>query len=166
MKKDLLIIIGCVVLIGLALFLVSKYLGSNEDKKVASYTVSNPDAPKIEIPEKIHDFGKINLTDVAKYPFKVKNGGKSPLVITSITTSCHCTTAVMKIPGKSDSPAFAMHSMDAWQGEIASGEGAVLEVIYEPAKMPVKGPINRIIYLRTNDPNNPDPKFEINAEVL
>lgn len=157
-------------MIGVAIFLGNKYLGQGTGqgsvKGVSSYAKDDPAAPKIEILENSFDFGKIQLSDVVKYPFKVKNVGKNPLTITSVTTSCHCTTVVVKIPGQDDSPSFGMHAMGVWQGEILPGQEAILDVTYEPAKHPAKGPIERIIYLQTNDPNNKDSKLEIKAEVL
>lgn len=166
--KQVLIIVGLLLIIGLGIFLGEKYWGnsSSQVKGAISYSADSPDAPKIDLPEKTHDFGKINITDTASYPFKIKNNGKNPLVVTTITTSCHCTTAILKVPGQPDSPEFSMHSMGDWQGEIAPGVEASLEVIYRPSVMPVKGQINRIIYLETNDPNNKNSKLEINAEVL
>lgn len=166
--KSVILIIILVVGIGGVIFLGDRFLGQGKGgnvKGVSSYAKDDPTAPKIEIPENIFNFGKIKVTDVAKHDFKIKNTGQNPLVVTSLTTSCHCTTAVLKVAGQPDTVPAGMHGVEAWTREIAPGGEAVVEVIYEPSKMPVKGAVNRVIYLETNDPANPNPKLEVNAEV-
>lgn len=169
MNKTLIFIISAVVILGLAIFLGNKYLGQNKRqenvKGVSSYAKDDPAAPKIEISENSFAFGKIQPSDVAKHDFKIKNIGKNPLVISSLLTSCHCTTAILKVPGQTDTPIAGMHGVQPWTREITPDQEAVVGVIYEPSKMPVKGLVNRIIYLKTNDPSNTDPKLEITAEV-
>ena len=170
MSKTIIFIICAIVVLSLSIFLGSKYLGQGKGqgnvRGVSSYVKDDPAAPKLDLTEKTFEFGKIQISDVAKHDFKIKNIGKNPLVISSLTTSCHCTSAILKVPGQDDTPATGMHKMQPWTREIVTGGEAVVEVIYEPAKMPVRGAVNRIIYLQTNDPNNSDPKLEINAEVL
>lgn len=138
---------------------------SKPESGVAGYSTDDPKAPKIELAEKNFDFGKINLTDVAKHDFKIKNAGQNSLIITNLMTSCHCTTAIFKVSGQLDSPAFDMHQDAGWQGEIAPGQEAVVEAIYEPAKMPVKGQVSRVITFSSNDPANSQVQLEIVAEV-
>lgn len=161
--KTILIILGGAAVVILIIVAITKSGGS--DKKIAGYTMSDPNAPKVEMQEKKYEFGKINLNDVAKHDFKITNTGKSPLTITGIITSCHCTSAVLKIPGKTDSPEFGMHVHDNWQGELAPGAEADLEVIYKPSVMPVKGQISRVVTFSTNDPSNKEVQIEITAEV-
>lgn len=162
MKKTLILTIVLVAIIAV-IYLVAKYNGPQ--KKVAGYDTGDPNAPKIEILEKRFDFGKIRLTDVVKHEFKIKNVGKDPLILSGIYTSCHCATAVVKIPGAVDSPSFGMHDMGGWQGELSAGGEGILEVTYEPAKHPAKGPISRVTYLKTNDPANSELQFEIVANI-
>lgn len=170
MNKTLLFIISAIVILGLVIFLGNKYLGQNRGqgnvRGVSSYAKDDPAAPKLELIENSFDFGKINLSDVARHDFKIKNTSQNPLVIYSLTTSCHCATAILKVPGQPDTIPAGMHGGDSWTREIAPQGEAIVEAIYEPAKMPVKGPVNRIIYLKTNDPDNPEPKLEVRAEVL
>ena len=161
--KIILVIFGVIAIVFLIVIMVIKFGGG--DKKVAGYSVGDPNAPKVEIIEKKFDFGKIALNDVAKHEFKIKNTGKNPLIITGIMTSCHCTSAILKVPGKTDSPEFGMHIEGNWQGEIDLRSEAVLEVIYTPAKMPIKGVISRVVTLSTNDPSTKEVQIEIVAEV-
>ena len=160
MKTFLFILIGLFV-VGGGLLMVWKY--SNQGQ-VKGARITNPS--KIEITEKSFDFGKINLSDRVSHDFKIKNTSQNPLIISSITTSCHCATAVLKVPGQPDTAPQGMHASADVQREVAPGVEGVIEVIYEPAKMPVKGPVNRVIYFKTNDPDNSSPKLEVNAEVL
>ena len=160
------VILGVVILAVIVFTIVG--FSENLSGKVAgvtTYQKNDPNAPQLTIPDKNFDFGKISLNDVAKHDFKIKNNGKSPLIITDIITSCHCTSAILKIPGKADSPEFGMHNDSRWRGEIAPGVEASVEAIYKPSLMPVKGSISRVITFSTNDPNNPQVQFEITADV-
>ncbi len=155
-------VLGGLLMVGLVWLLV-KGLGGGQ--KITTYNSDDPNAPKLEISEKKFDFGKITLQDVAKHDFKVKNTGKSPLVIANLMTSCHCTTVILKVSGQPDSPEFAMHSQGNWQGEIPPGSEAVLEVIYAPAKMPVNGQVSRVVTFTSNDPNKLENQLEVVADV-
>jgi len=160
--KTILVILGGILLVGLIIFGFTRSGGTSS--QVAGYSAGDPNAPKMEISEKNYDFGKISLKDVAKHDFKIKNVGKSPLVITDIMTSCHCTTALLKISGQPDSPEFSM-GMSDWKGEIAVGAEATLETIYKPAVMPVNGQVSRVVTLRTNDPTHKEVQLELLANV-
>jgi len=160
--KFLWAILGTLVLSGIIIMVI--VLSNKPPKSIAGYSVGDPNAPRIEVTEKTFDFGKIKSTDVAKHDFKIKNTGKNPLVITDIMTSCHCTTALLKISGQSDSPEFSMEMSD-WQGEIAPGAEATLEAIYKPAVMPVSGQVSRVVTFKTNDPANKEVQLELLANV-
>ncbi len=160
--KALMIVLGAVLALGLLVFGLSKF-GSSAN--TAGSQTDDPNAPKVELTEKKYDFRKIGLNDIAKHEFKLKNVGQKNLIINNLMTSCHCTTAVFKLVGKPDSPEFGMHQDSNWQGEIPSGSEAAIEVIYSPAKMPVKGQVSRVITFTTNDPNNKTVQLEIIAEV-
>lgn len=101
--------------------------------------------PKIEIMPSSYDFGEIIYKDVVSRTFQIKNNGRSDLQITRVATSCGCTTAsVVKTV-------------------LAPGETTELNVVYESGQMTGshgKGRQERIIYVKSNDPNNPQ------AEVL
>lgn len=49
-------------------------------------------APEIEFDKETHDFGIIPQGTPASYTFIVTNKGKTPLIITSATAGCGCTT--------------------------------------------------------------------------
>lgn len=164
--KTILIILGIAIGIGLVIALVAGFSNNaNTNSKVAGYKAGDPNAPKLELQEKRYDFGKISVKDEVKYEFKLKNTGKSPLVVTNLITSCHCTSAILKVDGKPASPEFDMHANPNWSAEVAPEKEAVVEVIYAPSKMPVSGQVSRVITFNTNDPTNKEIQLEIFANV-
>ncbi len=96
--------------------------------------------PKIEITPASYDFGDIQYKDIVSRGFKIKNTGNAVLSITRVATSCGCTTAkVVKTT-------------------LEPGEETELEVIYNSGLMTGghgKGQQERIIYIKSNDPVNP-----------
>lgn len=96
----------------------------------------------------------IDLGDVTKegfnYTFTVKNIGDKPLKIERVSTSCGCTLATIK------------------SELILPKEGADLLVTFNPKLMDeeVKGKISRIIFIKSNDPENPDVEIKITANVV
>lgn len=54
--------------------------------------INNADAPVMTFTEMEHDFGDIKPGAVVKHTFTFKNTGKSPLVISSASATCGCTT--------------------------------------------------------------------------
>ncbi|MDP3312124.1 DUF1573 domain-containing protein [Lutibacter sp.] len=61
--------------------------------------VASPDAPVFEFETDVIDYGKIDVNANGVRVFKFKNVGKSPLVISSIQSSCGCT-----VPKKPEAP--------------------------------------------------------------
>lgn len=84
---------------------------------------------------------KIELT------YTVRNDGGSELQIEKISTSCDCTKAVIA------------------QDKIAPGQSAVLTVTLDPTEDNLYGDITRMIYLRSNDPENPEVSVEFHAII-
>jgi len=129
----------------LALALTLGGLGCAKSNKKGAPVNEQAASPKLEIAEKVHDFGKVTEGDKPTYLFKVKNSGTGILRIERVTTSCGCTAAVLKnkevLPG---------------------GEGGV-EVTFDTNH---RGGDNRkSITLFTNDPANPRADLEIHANV-
>ena len=52
----------------------------------------NPNQADIKFEKETHDFGVIPQGTPVTYQFAVKNTGKEPLIITSASASCGCTT--------------------------------------------------------------------------
>lgn len=133
-------------------------------KPMQTYSVANGDRPKAQIPVDRADLGEMVVSDIRMADFTIKNSGSKPLQISDVSTSCDCTFAEITIGG-AVSPRFSMHTTSSWQGEIGPGADAKVTAIYEPAKMPVQGRVERTVHLRTNDPQKPDIALTLSADV-
>lgn len=106
--------------------------------------------PEIAITPSSYDFGRVKYGEVAAYVFKIKNIGAAPLEISEISTSCSCTQAFLD------------------NRVIAPGGSENVKVTFNPAIHKDDtdlGKIKRTVYLKTNDPKNPEPVFIISADV-
>lgn len=106
--------------------------------------------PQIEITPKSFDFGEVEYGEIAEYTFKVRNLGEKILEIKKVATSCACTSAEIA------------------KENIAPGEEVELNVIYDTGAMSGphgRGDQERIIYVRSNDPVNPQFEVTINAFI-
>jgi len=108
-------------------------------------------SPKIEISPASYDFGEVEFGKILNYNFVIENSGQAPLEIKRVATSCGCTTAKTS------------------QKAIEPGQSAELSVVYDTAAMGDgphgKGQQERIIYVKSNDPNNPQANVTISAFV-
>ncbi len=105
--------------------------------------------PKIVLSSNFFDFGNLEFGKVAEAKFTIKNEGGAVLEITRLTTSCSCTSA------------------KAAKNSLEPGEETELSVRYDTAAMGNsshgKGRQDRIIYLKTNDPVNPQTEITTTA---
>lgn len=108
------------------------------------------DLPRIEAIPAFWDFGEIAAGDIVSHSFTVKNSGADILEIKRVVTSCACAAAKIA------------------KDKIESGEEAELQVTYDSGAMPLHGSgrEERIIYLRSNDPVNPQIEVRIYATVI
>ena len=154
---SLLLIIG-----GLAIFGLFNYF-SNQDHETIQ------DTPKIEINPQEYDAGTVSMTEgMVKYTHEIKNNGEGDLEIDRIWTSCMCTTARLKV-GDEISFEFGMHSNPAfWSQKIVPGEMGYLEVTFDQSFHGLQGtgPVVRIVYLSTNDPQNKKAEVRLIANVI
>lgn len=105
--------------------------------------------PQIAVSPATFDFGPINPNDPVTTTFAVSNQGSGALQIDSVTTSCGCTTAQIS------------------RQSIEPNSAADLSVTFDPqVHAGATGEFVRYVYLRTNDPNNPEFEVEIRAEVV
>jgi len=157
-------------ILGILVFLVLILLGGTvlafqlTGKPMQAYSSSDRDKPKVEISNTYQDLGPMTLSDIKSADFTISNMGNKPLQISNISTSCDCTFAQVTIDDQK-SPSFSMHANPSWTGEIQPGKQAVLTAIYEPAKMPVSGEVERTVHLKTNDPQYSDLAFTVKATV-
>jgi hypothetical protein len=103
--------------------------------------------PEIAVARDRHDFGQVKQGDVVTTELTVRNTGKKELKIESVATSCGCTSAQVKpkiIP--------------------SGGEGKLL-IRYDSGSHPDKGPIERHVYIASNDPEKAEVDITITADV-
>jgi len=107
--------------------------------------------PQIEITPKSFDFGEIKYGAIAEHDFKIKNLGEQNLEIKRVATSCACTSA------------------EVGKKILEPNEETNLKVVYNTGLMGdsphAKGEQERIIYIKTNDPINPQAEVTIHAYV-
>jgi hypothetical protein len=123
------------------------------------------DHPSIDVSPTEYDFGDIPR-GVSTATFQIWNSGEVDLKLTGVSTSCGCTSAVIKYNGIT-SPVFGMHNNPQdWNMIVLQGETAVLEVSYDSALHPDSGFIERAIYIKSNDPFNPEVRVDLTANVM
>ncbi|OJX40293.1 MAG: hypothetical protein BGO78_15105 [Chloroflexi bacterium 44-23] len=84
------------------------------------------------------------LIDLA---YTVKNTGTADLIIEKVSVSCACTTAELE------------------KNTISPGESTELRVKFDPTEDNLYGEIQRIIYLRSNDPDKPEAEAEFRVTI-
>ena len=102
-------------------------------------------APAIEIPEKVFNFGEIMQGDKVEHKFKVINSGKSNLILRKIKASCGCTTIK---PDKM---------------ELTPGESIYITAIFNSAHK--KGRQNKSITIISNDPKSTNILLRVSGNV-
>jgi hypothetical protein len=103
--------------------------------------------PEIAVARDRHDFGQVKQGDVVTTELTVRNTGKKELKIESVATSCGCTSAQVK-------PKI-----------IPSGGEGKLFIRYDSGSHPDKGPIERHVYIASNDPEKAEVDITITADV-
>lgn len=102
------------------------------------------DRPKLVVPEKIIDLGKVSQGEVRKVVFKLKNEGSAPLVIRAARPTCGCTVA-------------------DFDREIAPGETGEVRATLDTSDF--RGPISKSILVACNDPFTPTVALSIRVNV-
>ena len=106
--------------------------------------ISPEKAPKIVLPVKKMSYGPQPKEKTIFRSFTIKNAGKSPLNIESVSPSCSCTTV--------DFPKV-----------IQAGKSGVIKFKVETGAAP--GLREKSITVKTNDPNEPTVSFEFSFLV-
>jgi hypothetical protein len=119
----------------------------------------NPNAPgqpvqagtpqaNVDLPVLRWDWGDIPRMPKVQQTFPIQNTGDQPLLIASVVTSCGCTTA------------------DLSSSVIPAGQRADLVVTFDPNFHETAGPVTRLVWLETNDPDMPVVELRMDANVL
>jgi hypothetical protein len=96
----------------------------------ATAAIDPENGPKIVFERDVYDFGKIKSGEKIQYDFKLKNTGKSPLIISDATATCGCT--VPEIP----------------KAPILPGTEAVIKVIFDSSNK--QGLQDKVITITSN----------------
>jgi hypothetical protein len=102
-------------------------------------------SPVIVIDKPVHDFGAVPEGGAARHLFKVRNTGKAPLEIKSVTASCGCTAAAPK------------------EKQIAPGGSGEIEVSFDTRGRP--GKTEKTVTVASNDPRTPTTILTIKVHV-
>lgn len=125
----------------------------------------------ISIESDSFDFGEVSVAKgIVSTVIKIKNTGKSDLVINNIDSSCMCTTASINFNGISG-PVFGMSmhgNPEDWSVSIPSGQEAELNIYYDPTVHPdIAGQhLVRIISIYSNDPINFEKKVRVDIDQV
>ena len=106
--------------------------------------------PQIELSTDYFDLGDINPAEGKRTEtFFVKNIGKAPLEIFSVSTSCGCTEAEVE------------------SQQIMPGQQTKLTVTYDPSVHPgLVGELKRVVYIQSNDPLQEEIELELRGNIL
>lgn len=102
----------------------------------------------VHLPLATWDWGTIPATPPVVQTFPIQNTGDKPLLITNVVTSCGCTTAHLS------------------SSVIPAGQRADLVVTFDPNFHATSGPVTRLVWLETNDPDQPVVELRIDANVV
>jgi hypothetical protein len=102
--------------------------------------------PRIVVEPSFQDLGE-RQQELLELTYTVRNEGGSPLEIIMISTSCGCTQAAMET------------------NTIPPGGSAELKVTMDPIEDDLYGELLRVIYVRSNDPENPEVAVEFRVEI-
>ncbi|MDP2624968.1 MAG: DUF1573 domain-containing protein [Candidatus Peregrinibacteria bacterium] len=96
------------------------------------------------------DFGEIIQSEgTVSTTFEIENISDETLVINRLSTSCGCTTTEMDM------------------ADLEPGEVRTMKVTFDPMTHPEQsGTIERVVYLQTSDPNQPEIQIDITGFVV
>jgi hypothetical protein len=103
-------------------------------------------APRIVVEPAAQDLGERPQEPLA-LTYTVRNEGQAPLIIEKVSTSCGCTKAAVD------------------REVIPPGESATLQVTLDPTEDDLYGDLLRVIYVRSNDPQNPEVQVEFRVLI-
>lgn len=165
------IILVCVIIAGLFIWGYFSGGGTTASVQGASETNSTASKSSLTASENLYNFGTVSMKNgnVTK-EFIVTNTGDKDVTISTVLTSCMCTTALIISPDGSIKGPFGMAghggSVPPANEIIKVGENRVIRVVFNPnAHGPAGvGPIDRFITL--TDTSGNALQLEIKANVI
>lgn len=104
--------------------------------------------PKIQVPQKFYDFGRIGPQDVVERTFIIRNTGDGPLTISRAYTTCGCTLAEISA------------------SVIPPGKVATIRLVFNAGFHDAAGQtVRRGLIIENNDPNQSQAEIWIQAAV-
>jgi len=129
--------------------LVMQYVYVNTDNlenPILKFTVKAQVIKSPEGPYASWNFGEIKESQIVQHNFVVKNDSKNTLNIIEVKTSCGCTGSKIQ------------------KGTLSPGEKTLLEVQFNSKGY--SGPLEKFIYVQTDNLDNPLLTFIIKAKVI
>jgi hypothetical protein len=102
--------------------------------------------PRIVVEPPSQDLGE-RPQELIELTYTIRNEGGSPLKIEKLSTSCGCTRAEVE------------------KDVLAPGESTPMRVTLDPTEDDLYGDILRVIYIRSNDPANPEVEVEFHVTI-
>ncbi len=102
--------------------------------------------PRIVVEPERQDLGELPPAPI-HLTYTVRNEGGSPLEIQRVSTSCGCTKARVE------------------KTTLAPGESTPLYVVLDPTEDNLTGELLRVVYVRSNDPDNPEVAVEFRVTI-
>jgi hypothetical protein len=102
-------------------------------------------APRLDVPEAVHDFGTVDQGVPVKFAFRVRNVGDEPLRVENVKSSCGCTIGV------------------ATGRDVPPGDYTYITVNLDTARL--SGRTTRAVTVYTNDPATPVQPLALTGDV-
>ncbi|MEK7202241.1 MAG: DUF1573 domain-containing protein [Patescibacteria group bacterium] len=142
-----------VIAFSIAAILAIYFIGSKNTKENTT-SIESP-VGTYELSSEKMDLGEMTVDVKKTANFTFKNTSSEKMNLSKFETSCNCTMTEVKINGDTspmfNMPAHMSSAEKAWNRDLAPGETAEINVTYEPALMPVYGPIERYSTFKINN---------------
>lgn len=153
MKSNTIINISIVCFVIIGLFVLGYFSKATSPASVQSTSGSNASSTALTASETLYDFGTISMKNgnVSK-EFQIFNSTDTEILLSTILTSCMCTSAYITDSNGVEKGPFKMSGMGYVPPAneiIKAGESRIIRVVYDPnAHGPAGvGRIDRFIYL-------------------
>ena len=135
--------------------IASAYMKAEIEREEREVLRTSGRAPAAALNVTEFDWGEISRTQIAQQDFLISNRGNADLTISTIATSCGCTTAQLRLDGNSaELPAI-----------LPPNRQGVIHVEFDPDAHDARGDTERAVRIETNDPDQPFLVINLHAYV-